>query len=366
LIINHIKDKKLKLNWFAVQPTSYNYYFYSAIKQSDKLDISVFYSLKEFSQLPYKEKFYDSEDYFFLEDLLIDFNIIRRTFSRNTFIVYAGWDGKTKLLSIFLRSLLNLPFAIWTDSINPDQYQKNTITKYLKILFFKKAKVIFTTGLMGINSLKKILNSECHNKIVNLPYFSKIPRLYKSAMEKSDKDKFNILVLSRLVDYKGVDIVVEAVKKLNSQNVKLYIGGVGELAETLKRKSLELNIQDQVVFCGFLNENEMIELQNKCHVFVHAAKKHEPYGLVVIDNLSMGIPVIATNVTGAAIDRIKDGFNGFIIEPNDVNSLVHKLEYLMKNQTMLIEMSANARVGAEQWTAERGVSIIENSLINSL
>ncbi|HQX44301.1 MAG TPA: glycosyltransferase [Saprospiraceae bacterium] len=219
---------------------------------------------------------------------------------------------------------------------------------------------------MGINSLKKILNSECHNKIVNLPYFSKIPRLYKSAMEKSDKDKFNILVLSRLVDYKGVDIVVEAVKKLNSQNVKLYIGGVGELAETLKRKSLELNIQDQVVFCGFLNENEMIELQNKCHVFVHAAKKHEPYGLVVIDNLSMGIPVIATNVTGAAIDRIKDGFNGFIIEPNDVNSLVHKLEYLMKNQTMLIEMSANARVGAEQWTAERGVSIIENSLINSL
>ena len=38
----------------------------------------------------------------------------------------------------------------------------------------------------------------------------------------------------------------------------------------------------------------------------------------------------------------------------------------MKNQTMLIEMSANARVGAEQWTAERGVSIIENSLINSL
>ncbi|MBL0120394.1 MAG: glycosyltransferase [Saprospiraceae bacterium] len=72
-----------------------------------------------------------------------------------------------------------------------------------------------------------------------------------------------------------------------------------------KTQVIGLNIQDQVVFCGFLNENEMIELQNKCHVFVHAAKKHEPYGLVVIDNLSMGIPVIATNVTGAAIDRIK-------------------------------------------------------------
>jgi hypothetical protein len=110
--------------WLAVQPTSYNYTLYKALKNSNKLDIEISYSFKFIKSNPYQEKYYDDEDYFFNERATVDYNIIKKALNKNIFIVSAGWDNKTKLLTLLIRAVLGYSYAIWTDSLNIEKYKK--------------------------------------------------------------------------------------------------------------------------------------------------------------------------------------------------------------------------------------------------
>lgn len=358
-MINSFKNELL---WIAVQPTSYNYYFYSHLKRKYENEISFAYSLKEFKELPYNEKYYDSEDYFINEKFGCDFKLIKNAFSRKKIFLFCGWDGKTKSLCLLLRALLNLKYAIWMDSIDLTTFGKNKFSLFFKSYYLNKASVLFTTGKMGVSNLKKLGSVNDKSKIINLPYFNKIPLNYVSMSEKVMSKTFNILVLARLIDYKGVDTVIESLGLLEDERVHLYIGGIGKLEATLREKANKMDLQDRVHFCGFMNEQEIHEVQNKTHVFVHAARRHEPYGLVVIDSMAMAIPVIATSVTGAAVDRIVDGENGYLVEPNDAATIALRLRFLLKNTKLLIRMSHAARSTAEQWPTEKGVEIIDKAI----
>jgi glycosyltransferase involved in cell wall biosynthesis len=75
----------------------------------------------------------------------------------------------------------------------------------------------------------------------------------------------------------------------------------------------------------------------------------EGYGLVYLEALACGLPVIATRNTGAA-DMVQDGREGFIVPIQDVEALAEKLEWAYRNRAALTEMRTSARRLAEQYS----------------
>lgn len=108
-----------------------------------------------------------------------------------------------------------------------------------------------------------------------------------------------ILAFGRLTYKKGFDMLIDALAKVGtaSLNVDLILAGAGEEAESLKRQARNLGLADRVHFFGRATPEQVIHLLNGCR-FVVIPSREEPFGIVALEALAAGKPVLATRVGG--------------------------------------------------------------------
>jgi glycosyltransferase involved in cell wall biosynthesis len=104
---------------------------------------------------------------------------------------------------------------------------------------------------------------------------------------------------------------------MKNPNVELRIGGEGELEKQLKDKVQELNLS-QIIFLGRLSRNQVEYEMLNSHAFVLSSDV-ETFGVVLIESLALGKPIIATRSGGP--EYIVNGKNGFLVEPKNVDDL---------------------------------------------
>src|SRR5690606_23903290 len=105
----------------------------------------------------------------------------------------------------------------------------------------------------------------------------------------------------RLLANKNHAMVIEAVyhlKQSNPNQVRLYIAGNGEYKNELETLVKKLNLEEEVIFLGLLNVNEMTAFYEAMDVIV-LPSFHEAFGLVFIETIALGIPVLVSNTFGA-------------------------------------------------------------------
>ena len=127
-----------------------------------------------------------------------------------------------------------------------------------------------------------------------------------------------------------MDILIKAFNKAfkDENNVILRIGGDGTERENLEKLVNELSLQDKVEFLGSLNREEVKIEMKKCNVF-SLASKFETFGVVLIEALATGTPVISTNC-GGPYDIINDRV-GRLVEVNNIEELADALKYVYVN-----------------------------------
>ena len=148
---------------------------------------------------------------------------------------------------------------------------------------------------------------------------------------------------------KGVLYVLEALSLLPRPDVKLLVVGsgddqfYGQLAE-LKR------VRERIIFVH--HPSNLWEYYAASDAFVFPTI-YEPFGLVIIEAMASGLPVITSRVAGAA-DLIIDGVNGLLLRaPSDVNDLTAKIELLLSNAALRKTMGERARETAEELSWDR-------------
>ncbi len=100
-------------------------------------------------------------------------------------------------------------------------------------------------------------------------------------------------------------------------------------------------------------------LATQCSCLLHPAPELEPYGVVILEAMAHGIPVIASRAAAAAVDRVEHGRGGYILElPISVDVLTAHMEE-MTDLEHARSMGREARRVAEEWPIERAVDIIE-------
>jgi len=138
--------------------------------------------------------------------------------------------------------------------------------------------------------------------------------------EKSDKHI--IYSMGRLVEYKGYKYLVEAAKYL-PDNYEVVIGGGGPLKDELQAEVVELGLQGKVTLLGRVPDEDVAKWYNKCDIFVlSSVMRTEAFGIVQIEAMSCGKPVIATKIPGSGTAWVnEDGVSGRNVEICDAKAI---------------------------------------------
>ncbi|QXV67089.1 glycosyltransferase family 4 protein [Mucilaginibacter sp. 21P] len=160
--------------------------------------------------------------------------------------------------------------------------------------------------------------------------------LHRYGIKETDQVILSLTRLSSFEQYKGHEKVIKAVAKLKEkyQNLKYILAGrYDELEEErIKQLALKYNIQDRVILTGFIDDKEISDHFLIADLFVLPSKK-EGFGIVFIEALACGLPVICGNADGS-VDAVRDGELGIAIDPDNEKELEHAIaDYLDKPLT---------------------------------
>lgn len=216
---------------------------------------------------------------------------------------------------------------------------KNFILRIVPRSIYKNIDVIFAGSSESKKYFKK--NNITEEHIVLLPDTSVVPNCrYENIRSKYSipDDRKIILYFGRLIPEKGADVLIRAFAQVpNRKSYHLLIAGDGperDMCETLSRN---LNI-DNITFAGLVDPSKRKNYFSQCDVFVFPCTFRggwvDVWGLTNNEAMQYGKPVISTFAVGSAIDLIKPGINGYIIEPGNDRELCDTIEKIFNSNIL--------------------------------
>lgn len=247
---------------------------------------------------------------------------------------FTGLSAKARLLQMFNETLYK--FSIRKNKVivfqNKDDHQLLLDRKVIS----KNQKVDFVSG-----------------SGVNLKQFS-----FK---EKNPTDKVSFLFIARLIKEKGVALYMEAAKILKAKYPKaeFHLIGAPEISPTAISLD-ELNEEHKagnIIFHG--KQFNVEQYFHKTDIFVLPSYYREGLPRTTLEACACGSPIITTDSVGCR-ESVKEGVNGFLIEPQNLDALVKPMEYFITHPEKVKEMGINSRKYAEE---RFDVDIINSDLI---
>jgi glycosyltransferase involved in cell wall biosynthesis len=188
----------------------------------------------------------------------------------------------------------------------------------------------------------------------------------KYLIDKYNLQDFSILFVGRLADVKGVIYMCQALKLLGNDGYqfKALIVGDGPLRQDLQQYVTKHNLTSKIIFTGWVDQKNLKDYYNVADVFVGPSLS-EPQGLVFIEALASGVPVIASKV-GGIVDIVDDEKNGFLVKPQSSRSIYKKLKLLIDDSSKLQQLKSHTRQNVEQRFAWQNVVKKYNDVLDKL
>ena len=159
-----------------------------------------------------------------------------------------------------------------------------------------------------------------------------------------------VFSLGRLVPYKGYRYLVEAARYLDDDYVVL-IGGSGVLKDELEAQIERLGLQRKVMLLGRVSDEELPGYYEACKVFcLSSIQKTEAFGIVQIEAMSCGKPVVATTIPESGVAWVNaNGESGINVEPENAKALAGAIREITKEESCYERYARNARRRYEEW-----------------
>jgi glycosyltransferase involved in cell wall biosynthesis len=163
-------------------------------------------------------------------------------------------------------------------------------------------------------------------------------------IKKIYNNKKIIFSLGRLVYYKGFEYLIKSAKYLNNEYV-ILIGGSGPLKEELNNLIKSHSLENKVILLGRIEDNELGSYYEACDLYcLPSIVKSEAFGIVQIEAMSFGKPIVATKINGSGVDWVnKDDVSGINVEPKDPEALAEAFRRIFNNKDDYERYSINAK-----------------------
>lgn len=256
--------------------------------------------------------------------------------------LHAHFANRSATVAHQASKLLGIPFSFTAHAF--DVYRRAD----LRVIARKMADARFTATVSEFNVgyLQSFVNGhpvriELVRNGVDLSRFSPPPRV--------PDGPFTMLTVARLVEKKGVDVLIDACAHLRDRGAgfRCEIVGKGTLSAQLEKMVRDRRLDGQVRFLGALAQQEIVERYHGAHVLVLpcvVGENGDRDGLPVsiVEALACGVPVVSTPVTGIP-EVVRDGVNGLLVPQRDAVALADAIQTLMTDRALLERLRAAAR-----------------------
>ena len=182
-----------------------------------------------------------------------------------------------------------------------------------------------------------------------------------AALREEYKGKKIIFSLGRLVPYKGYKYLIDSAKYLGDDFV-ILIGGGGPLKTPLREQIANSGLQDKVKLLGFLTDEEVSAYFGACDLFcMSSVYATEAFGIVQIEAMSAGKPVVATKIPGSGVSWVNaHKESGINVEPKDSEALAMAFKRILDSEDTYNAYSEQA--SQRYWTMFTKTKMIEKCI----
>ena len=162
--------------------------------------------------------------------------------------------------------------------------------------------------------------------------------------------KFNLLFVGRLEARKGLRYLLEAYGQLKWEypQLRLIVVGPGGLDADCWRVMSERNLQD-VVFTGSVPSGDIPRYYASCHVFCAPATGQESFGIVLLEAMASGKPIVAARNRGYSA-VVSHGYQALMVPPKDSETLAYAIRELLETPELRDELGANGREDVRRYS----------------
>ena len=273
---------------------------------------------------------------------------------RNSDLIFVNGLGvESAIAALMLKKKLIRKIVgdpVWERAYN----QKKTIESFDEFQNNKHSFLIEVQKLLrnwSVNSAEVVITPSDHlknfvselgfnNEILKINNGVDITDIKRTNVHKAD---INLLIISRLVIQKNINIVIEAMELLDNKNVKLSIIGEGGEFNKLEGVIHELNLQNRVQLLGKIDNNKISQFLLTADIFIQASD-YEGLPHSVLEAINYEIPILSTEVGGCK-DLLNDGERGFIIPiPPDKKIIAENIIYIINNKDEATKRADAAKV----------------------
>jgi len=209
----------------------------------------------------------------------------------------------------------------------------NHIQKFLYTLAFKNVDIFIAPSKFMQNVVKTDVSP-----IIYLPNFIELRKFHEL------KHNYNLLFVGRLEKTKGVEFLIQAIAVIVKAfpQTTLTIIGEGSNKDDLFNLTQKLRLEEYIQFTGWVENKDLDTYYEQASIVVVPSIWAEIFGIVILEAMSAGRPVIGTNVGGIP-ELIEEGVNGYLVEPQNPEQLAEKVIKLFSEENLITELGRNAR-----------------------
>lgn len=244
----------------------------------------------------------------------------------------------------FIGAMVNFhPFYISVWGSDVFRFPKYSfLHKFIFKFSISRADRIFSTSKIMKTEIEKYTSKN----IFVIPFGIDVER-FKFISEQKDLNDDSIVIgtIKTLEKRYGIEFLIRAFaifkKKNLEKKIKLLICGKGTLLDELTKLTVELGVQENTIFTGYINHNEVQFYHNKLDIYI-APSLEESFGVAVLEASACNKPVVVSNVGGLP-EVVDHGVTGFIVEPSNPVHLAEAIEKLIMDPDLRNKMGRMGR-----------------------
>ena len=277
--------------------------------------------------------------------------IIKKVKKENYDIIHSNCIDPVGFVAYKLSKKLNIPYVITEHgSYNffyntTDVEKQKIINRFAKIVY--SAEVVITVS-DKFSALLKSYWSEANIKTVNNSYNRGIFKSNPSQKGRHTTNEINVITVGRFDLFKNHILLLKAINILHKDypNIRLsIIGGDGSLLDEYIKYIEDNKLNEYITIKNYMPPHLLVNEYYNSDIFV-LPSLIESFGIVCLEALACGVPVIASNTEGPST-IINHDVDGLLFENNNVDDLVSKMKALFDNPDKRVKMSHNALIKAK-------------------
>ena len=284
------------------------------------------------------------------------------------YIVVTDMSSITGMVAIFWMRLRKINYCIEGDGAFAGSGKG--LKEWIKKRLIGPAQICFSTSELHDEYYLKYGASD--DKIYRYPFTSLYEKdILESPISLEEKrrlkeevgisEKYNIIYVGSFIRRKGIDLLIKAVSELNDKWGIYLIGGTPTDEYLKLRKELKI---EHLHFVEFKKSSDLKKYYMASDLFVLATRE-DIWGLVVNEAMANALPVITTKKCGAGCALIKNGYNGFLVENENVKELSHRIKNLVESQKVRLQCAKNALNTISEYTIENMVKADINVFLSN-